>query len=122
MTVFFIVFFETFIAQPESVLEAIFEFLGVQADSAHDIRLEQKNPFAMPRNKLSRQLLASPTTRDIIRTVVPRPVRMFMREKILLQKVAKPEMDPAARDFLTSKFKNEMSCLERLVGERPPWD
>ena len=117
----YIEFFETFIGSPVSTLASIFKFLDVDPEFAQSVRLEEKNAFSVPRGKLSQALLASPRARETIRAVVPRSLRMFMREKVLLQKSTKPKMDPEARAFLREVYEAEASCLRTLTGKEPPW-
>ena len=117
----YIEFFETFIKDPLPVLESIFDFLDVDPSFAQKVRLEEKNAFAVPRGGLSRALLASPAVREAVRAVVPRSLRMFMREKVLLRKADKPKMDPEARVFLQNLYANEASCLKALTGKEAPW-
>ena len=117
----YIEFFEAFVGDPVPVLESIFRFLGVDPSVAQNVRLEEKNAFAVPRGALSRALLASPAAREFIRTVVPRSLRMFMREKVLLQRADKPKMDREARAFLQNLYANEASCLKALTGKEAPW-
>ena len=117
----YVEFFETFVGNPVPVLESVFGFLDVDPGFAQKVRLEEKNAFAVPRGGLSRALLASPVAREVIRAAVPRSLRMFMREKVLLQKADKPKMDPEARAFLQEVYKNEAACLEALIGKEAPW-
>ena len=115
-------FFETFIGNPVPALEAIFTFLGVDERIAQEVRLEEKNAFAVPRGGMSRALLASPIAREVFRVTVPRSLRMFMREKVLLQKSSKPKMDEGARAFLREVYTNEVACLGAITGKELPWD
>ena len=117
----YIEFFETFISNPVPALEAIFTFLGVDRRAAQEVRLEEKNAFAVPRGGMSRALLASPVAREVFRVTVPRSLRMFMREKVLLQKSRKPEMDENARAFLQELYANEVARLGAMTGKELPW-
>ncbi len=118
----YVEFFETFISDPVPALESIFTFLEVDPGFAQSVRLEEKNAFAVPRGGLSRALLASSAAREFIRLVVPRSLRMFMRENVLLQRADKPKMDPEARAFLREMYKSEAARLEALTGKKAPWN
>ena len=73
------------------------------------------NPVSMPRNRLGGALLGSGRVRRIARATVPRRLRARARGA-LLERSARPPMDPAARDLLSEVFAPDVERLGRLLA------
>jgi Sulfotransferase family len=111
--------FEDFVQDQAGTIAEVHLFLGVEPLNG-DPALGRMNPASMPRNRLSRAVLASGGLRRVIQATVPRPVRSRMRGR-LLREASPPPMDPAARALLTEAFRPEVARLGELLGRSLPW-
>ncbi len=60
--------------------------------------------------------------RGMARRLLPERPKQFLREKILLRQVEKPEADPQAIEFLWRIYAPETTCLESVLGRQLPWE
>jgi hypothetical protein len=112
-------FFEDLVGDEASTLADIHSFLELPAANRGEA-LRRMNPTALPRNRLSRALLASGRVRTLVRATVPRRLRGRLRSA-LLKPTAPPPMDPAARSLLTEIYRPEIARLARVLGRSVPW-
>lgn len=106
---------------PTAALETTLSFLGVKP-AVEGIRYEKNyNPLTTPRNRLSRLILDVPRLHRMGGKLLPGGWKHFMRERLLLRRVEKPEADPRAVEFLSGIYEPEMDCLRDLLGRELPW-
>jgi hypothetical protein len=114
-----VLFFEEFIEDEARAIAEVHAFLGLRpADGGPESR--RMNPSSLPRNRLSRALLASGRVRTLARAAVPRRLRSRLRGALLKQ-AAPPPMDPEARALLSEVFRPEVARLRALLRTTPPW-
>ena len=112
-------FFEDFIGDEARAIAEVHAFLGLRPGGG-DRESRRMNPSSLPRNRLSRALLASGRVRTLARAAVPRRLRSGLRGALLKQ-AAPPPMDPDARALLTEVFRPEVARLGALLKTAPPW-
>jgi Sulfotransferase family len=115
-----VLFFEALVADPRRELRRLFELLELDPAPADQIRMQQRNPFSLPRNTLARRLLTSARWRQAGRRLVPRQLRTRVEETLLVRQ-AKPEMEPRARAVLERFYEGDRDPLEALLGRPLPW-
>jgi hypothetical protein len=115
-----VLFFEELVADAPRTLERLFTFLNVDPAWATRIESESRNPFALPRNVLSRRLLGSGTARTVSRKLLPRSLRAVGRRH-LLTAVEKPPLEPDLRQRLVELYRPDVDRLCDVLGRRPPW-
>lgn len=108
--------------RPLDVLKGIAEFVGVDASPFRDLDLDRvANPHRAPRNVIARWLRTSPTVKTVARAVVPRPVRVFLGDEVLMEPAPKPPLDPGTVDRLWEEvYSPEIDSLEGLLGRPLP--
>lgn len=109
--------YEDFQTEPESVLEAIFEFLHVDADFQADMT-QKPNAGGVPKNKAFQDFLmkSNPVTRAI-GLIVPETTRHRIRDRLVRLNLDRPDTMPdAARRILHERLDGEIIDLEKLIG------
>ena len=115
-----IIIFEEFIQDIEGAVSDILKFLGV--DSQPIVPVETAyNAFAMPRLRWAYRILGSRWARRAARPLIPAPLRMLVKEKILLKKVSKPVMPQEARKLLEDLYRDDVEKLEEILKRALPW-
>jgi Sulfotransferase family len=112
-------FFEDYVADREAAMARIFSFLGVGPAGAPP-EGRRMNPASLPRNALSRAILASGRLRTLARATLPRALRSRMRGS-MLKEASPPPMDAATRESLGALFRSDVERLAQLLGVDPPW-
>jgi hypothetical protein len=115
-----VLLFEDFARDQPGTVAEVHSFLGVEPPTTAPT-LGRMNPTSLPRNRLSRAVLASGGLRKVIQATVPRPVRSRLREA-LLREANPPPMEPAARKLLNEVFGPEVARLAELLGRSLPWE
>ena len=115
-----VVVFEELVSDVARGLAGIFAFLGVDPTVATRIDPERHNAFALPRGRLAAGLLGSNRTRLAARAVVPYKLRWSIESR-LLERRAKPRIDPDTDRMLTEYFEPDVRRLSTLLGRRLPW-
>ena len=82
--------------------------------------LERHNPFALPRNELTRRFLTSKPIRSVGRAVVPTSRRERV-ESVFLTSTDRPAMEPEARRLLEDAFADDTERLQAILGRELPW-
>jgi hypothetical protein len=113
-----ILLFEEFVADPGAHVDLVQSFLGVEP--RRPSALEPHNVFALPRNRLSRNILGNGAVRDLARRLLPRRVRSYGRQ-LLVAPAPKPELGPAVRDRLRDVYANDAASVSDLLGRPLPW-
>jgi hypothetical protein len=113
-------FLEDLVTDRSSAMARIHSFLGVEPASAAAAS-RRMNSVTLPRNRLSRALLANGRVRRLARATVSRSARSRLREA-LLKEASPPPMEPEARSLLTETYRPDVARLTELLGEPPPWE
>lgn len=120
-----ILFFEEVFADPESTLrtlERTLDFLGVCSTMPNGIDFRRRyNPHAVPRGRISRSMLRASGIRNMARRLLPERSKQFLRERVILSRAEKPEVDPQAVEFLRRIYAPETACLESVLRRELPW-
>jgi hypothetical protein len=115
-----VLFFEEFVVDVARALEQVFQFLEVDPAYAARVEPEVQNPFALPRNALSRRLLGSGAARSLARSMLPRSLRAYGRGR-LVTRAKKPPIEPDVRQRLLEVFQSDVEQISAILGRRPPW-
>jgi hypothetical protein len=115
-----VVFFEELVEDPGRELDAIMEFLGIDSSAVDATELGAHNPYATPRNQLLQRIVPI-VKRFPPRRYLPRRLRRFVWNRLLLRDQQKEPPDPKAIDFLQTMYRSDVACLERLLRRRVPW-
>ncbi len=115
-----IIIFEEFIQDTNGSVSDVLKFLGVNGQPPLSAK-EAYNAFAMPRLRWAYRILGSRWTRKAARALIPAPLRVLVKERILLKQVSKPAMPQEARKFLEDLYRDDVRKLEEFLGRRLPW-
>ena len=117
-----VILFDDIVADPESVLKKLFEFLGVDASLAPELIQQKSNILKKVRFRCVLDIMET-VTRSLIYLRLSFLVR-FMKQMgvkrtiISLNSVPfkQPAMNPVTRDQLRNVFKEDISNLEKLLN------
>jgi hypothetical protein len=115
-----VVFFEELVNDPESVLQNLLAFLGVDDRGSKNV-LPHAERHGRPRGLPAKLLLQSIPLRLMLRRIVPDPLLRFTHDRLLVKPAPKPELDPTLRAELTSIYRPQVEEVASFVGRRPPW-
>jgi hypothetical protein len=115
-----VVFFEELLNDPESVLQDLLAFLGLDDRDSKAV-LPHANPHSRPRGLVAKLLLQSIPLRLVMRRIVPDPLLRFTHDRLLVKPAPKPELDPTLRAELISLYQPQVEEVASFVGRRPPW-
>jgi len=113
-------FLEDLVADRSSAMARIYSFLGVEPANAAAAP-GRMNSVTLPRNRLSRALLANGRVRRLARATVSRGARSRLRGA-LLKEASPPPMESEARSLLTQIYRPDVARLTELLGKPPPWE
>lgn len=107
--------------RPLDVLEDVAPFLGVDPGPMADVEYGKKhNPYGRSRNRLAHFLRTDDRVRRAARLVLPKPVRIWLGEDVLLDRVEKPPLTEEAVEMLRPLYAPEVERLEELLGRELP--
>ena len=66
-------------------------------------------------------MLTSKTASKVAKKILSSSTRKIIRERILVGKKPKPEMNSEDRDTLTKFYRDDVIKLESLLGLKLPW-
>jgi len=115
-----IIIFEEFIKDTKAVIKDILQFLDVNS-TLNDFDDEVHNPYQGPRGSVAQHLLTSETASKISKKILPSSTRRMIREKILISKKPKPNMEHQDRDRLIKYYLEDVKKLENLLDKKLPW-
>jgi hypothetical protein len=115
-----VVLFEEFMGDIKGGLRGIAQFLGINHDF-QDFKAPAYRPFAEARGPLVRHLFGNRTIARVSEALIPLDARRWVREKFLVRKAAKPEMDAESRGFLMDFYRDDVAKLSALLGRPLPW-
>ncbi len=116
-----VLFFEEFCADTKPVLRRVWDFLNLAAppDSREEYYVTH-NAYAAPRSRVSQAIMGTPALRTLGR-LLPKPLREFGRDRLLLRREKKPAFEPAARDFLRDIYAPDRARLAVMMKRQLPW-
>jgi hypothetical protein len=109
--------FDDLVQKPVETLCAILTFLGVDADKAADLQLQEgQNQFQVPRNQFLAKLSHNPRFLTVSLKLVPRPLLRFFRDRLLLKKgdKSKTPLDPQSQALLRQYYAPQLSKVSHL--------
>ena len=115
-----ILIFEEFIQDTKRAVSDVLRFLDVDSEPP-DSAGEAHNAFAMPRSRWAYRIFGSRVARRAARKLLPTPLRILVKGRVLLKKVSKPAMPQEARKFLEDFYRDDVGKLEEFFGRRLPW-
>jgi hypothetical protein len=117
---FMVLIFEEFMADPAAALRRILAFAGIEHELG-EFRPPVYRQYAEVRGSFVRRLFGNPVVSRMSETLVPSGARKWVRDRLLMKKAAKPDMDPEARRVLTDFYRDDVQKLSRLLGRPLPW-
>ena len=115
-----IIIFEEFILDTKGAVGDVLKFLDVHGDPPDSVG-EAYNAFAMPRVRWAYRIFGSRVARRAARALIPAPLRMLVKRRVLLKKVSKPAMPQEARKFLEDIYRDDVRKFEEILGRTLPW-
>lgn len=116
-----VVLFEDLKQDTQGVLEEAIDFLGVDPEGIEAIDHETvHNPGGQPRNPIARWLLTDERVHELARTVVPRSLRVWVGDHVLVEEGDKPPMEDEAVEKLVDVFEPTVSRLEEMLDRELP--
>jgi hypothetical protein len=117
---FKVIIFREFMADVPGTLQSVLDFLGV------DHRLDEFDApvyreFSVARGPFVRYLFGNRMISRAAETLIPRDLRKAVRDRFLVKKVPKPQMDPQSREFLKEYYADDVRRLSELLGRPLPW-
>ncbi|MFZ0889540.1 MAG: sulfotransferase [Candidatus Binataceae bacterium] len=105
----------------------IADFLGLDAEPVTKIDTSRReNEFGVARWKWASRIAGARTVRRAAQAVVPAGLGSTYRlkksvfERFFVKRAGKPPMDPMAREWLVSLFKEDVRALEKMFGRMFP--
>ena len=115
-----VIIFEEFIQNTKATIEEILHFLDLNC-SIDNFDNKIHNPSQSPRGSVAQYFLTSKTASKITKKILSSSIRKIIRERILVGKKPKPEMDPQDRSTLVKFYEEDVKKLETLLGRKLPW-
>ncbi len=111
-----ILMFEDLRRDPRMVVRKVIDFLDLDAEPLDRLDTNRAfNQYAAPRSLLSLRIMRSPLIRSLARVAMPRSVRGYIRDNLLLKRGPKPPLDEEARRFLREIYEPDVRELEKLL-------
>jgi hypothetical protein len=109
--------YDDFVAQPLSMLQEMYGFLGVDASFASDLRVRY-NTARVPRHQGLLLFLFRPHwAKTLLKPFLPASLRRRLTHKVQSYNWEKPEpLSPQLRHELTLSFTDEITHLQTLLG------
>lgn len=114
--------FERFIDDARPVLRETAAFLGIDVDAVEGIDTERvHNPTkGVPHNRLVHAIRSSDRVKSAARAILPKGVRDWLGNEVLLEDRDKPPIDPDVAARLADIFEPQVATVEELLGEDRP--
>ncbi len=117
---FKVLVFEELMANVPGTLRDVLEFLGIRHDVGNFAEPAQRQ-YGEARGPLVRFLFGTRFISRASEALIPYGLRKWIRNAFLVKQAQKPAMEPEAREFLVSYYRDDVARLERLLGRRLPW-
>jgi len=115
-----IIIFEEWIKNPKKTMEEILKFLRLEDINIDSNFIPSNQYIGMP-SEYTRKLISNKSINLVSKRILTRSTRKFLREKFLLKKQPKPEMELEDRKLLVEYYKNDVEQLQNLLGTKLPW-
>ena len=115
-----VLLFEDLARDPAGIMRTVAQFLRLPEPQFSD-RLQTYNASAVPRNRLTRALLANRRITHAAERLLSPRVRRSLRERLLVRPAAAPAMEDAARDALVALYAEDVGKTSSLLGRSLPW-
>lgn len=117
-----VLLFTDLVEDPSSALVDVASFLDIDTEIARDLDTERTHNSTpgVPPNELARKIRSSDAIQSIAQAVLPKSLREFLGNRVLLAERDKPPMDPEARRLLAETFAPEVRRVEELLGRELP--
>lgn len=115
-----VLIFEEFMADPAQALRRVLAFAGVQYDIG-DFRPAAYRQYAEVRGSVVKRLFGNRTIARLSEAVIPSQTRKWVRDRFLMKKAAKPEMEAEARRVLMDFYRDDVRDLSSLLRRPLPW-
>jgi len=116
-----IIIFEDFVKEPKETLQEILKFLDIE-NSFIDFDPEKFNPYIEVRGQLRKSIRRNETLAKLVKLLVPKSLRLYMRHKIFIRDAPKPIMDFSDREFLIHLYRSDVEKIKSLLGIILPWN
>lgn len=112
---------ESLQSNPSETVAEVIEFLGLDVRPVARMDFTTKhNPYAAPRNDLAQAVMSSNKVRAVVRTLFPKRVLWFVRDRVLFKRQEKPAPDERSVRVLREIYESDVSGLEDLLGRPLP--
>jgi len=115
-----IIIFEEWIKDPKMAIEEIRKFLGLPP-LINNFTLETANVFRQPKGETSKKIVESEITKKISRAIMPRSMRVSLRNKLLMTTKNKGSMTEKERKILINYYQEDVKNLQSILGKKLPW-
>jgi len=116
-----ILIFEELIKNKKEKIKEVLDFLEVDAEPPI-IEIEKVyNAYGVPRGKIGRYIFSSQTLASIASRIMPQSLKWKLKEKLILKKEEKPELEKEDRYALESFYLNDVKELQSLLKRKIPW-
>ena len=112
-----IIIYEDFFKNIDEGLNDIYAFLNIKKTDKVDSKIRY-NQFVSPKNSMAKFLLQQKTKLSLIRKLIPKKIINSFKNKFLLQKAIKPDMDKNSKRYLSEVFSEDILKLEELLGQK----
>lgn len=108
--------YEDYRSDPKTMLSQIFAFIGVDPAFVPDITHET-NMGGQPRHQWLQNLVMRPNPiASLASLVVPNSARRMIRDMVSRRNLARDQMSPAAKAWLTNALRDDISQLQDIIG------
>jgi len=106
----------------EQALRELVTFLGVDPDGVDEITLdEQQNTFeGVPYGGVIERVRTSPIVKRLAQAVVPKGVRDWLGNQVLMKEEAKPPVPDEARRLMADRLRSDVDELEDELERELP--
>jgi len=115
-----IIIFEELILNVRETMEEILRFFDLPVN-LDDFKEEVYNPYGLSRGLTAQFILRSNLTKKISNRIFSQSTKNFLKEKFLLKKQPKLEMEQQDREFLKKFFREDVEKLHHILGQKLPW-
>jgi Sulfotransferase family len=116
-----VIFQEDLRERTREVMCRLFVFLGLDPQPARQLDITHKNTYRAPPGSMLAGIRRAPWARAAYRTLVPRGVRMMLREQVMFNKADKPAIPHDSLAFLRSVYGEDLRRFPRGFEPLPAW-
>jgi hypothetical protein len=109
--------YEDFLSNAAGVLADAYAFLGVDPSFVANTSVRY-NVTGVPRNRLLGRLVLRPNpVKSMAKTLLPAGPRYRLGQRLRRRVLSKPAMNPETRRTLMSRYREDITALEPLIGK-----